>query len=147
VLIKQTANRQMGLGPPAMPDDSPVKAEVMARLRRDAGGSKAGGAEDAAPGTLEVRKHRLGQLSAAIDAFRLLDDSDYLEELKEGASPEDARVIDAAWPPSPLAAESMRLRRHGLFGMSQTYSITHVSGLRICAPPTAEAPETADGRK
>jgi hypothetical protein len=87
--------RQMGLSPPSMPDDAAVKAEVMARLRRDAGGSAAGGAEEAAPGTLEVRKHQLGQLSAAIDAFRLLDDSEYLEELKEGASPEDAQVIAA----------------------------------------------------
>lgn len=87
--------RQMGLGPPAMPDDSAVKAGVLARLRRDAGVGKAGGAEEVAPGMIEVRKHQFGQVAVAIDAFRLLDDAGYLEELKQAASPEDAEVIDA----------------------------------------------------
>jgi hypothetical protein len=96
--------QRVGVRLPPMPDDAAVQAEVVARLRKAAGTDQPGGAEEVAPGGLEARKHRVAQLSATIDAFGLLDDRRYLEDLKQTAAPDDARAIEerlAALPAGP----------------------------------------------
>ena len=87
--------KRIGIRLPPMPDDAAVKTEVVARLRKAAGTDQPGGAKEVAPAALEARKQRAAQLAATIDAFGLLDDRRYLEDLKPTAAPEDARAIDA----------------------------------------------------
>jgi hypothetical protein len=87
--------KRIGIRLPPMPDDAAVKTEVVARLRKAAGTDQPGGAKEVAPAALEARKQRAAQLVATIDAFGLLDDRRYLEDLKPTAAPEDARAIDA----------------------------------------------------
>ena len=86
--------RRMGIGPPAMPDDAAVKAEVLARLRKAA---RVAEPQSAGPTgeSVEAGRHRLAQASAVIDAFGLLDDAAYLASLKPAAEGADARAIDA----------------------------------------------------
>lgn len=96
--------KRVGVRLPPMPDDAAVKVEVVARLRKAAGTAQPGGAEEVSPGVLAARKHRVAQLSATIDAFGLLDDRRYLEDLKQTAAPGDARAIAerlAALPAGP----------------------------------------------
>jgi hypothetical protein len=85
--------RRIGIGPPAMPDDEGVKAEVLCRLRKAAGVEERKAAE--ADESLEAGKHRLAQAAAVIDAFGLLDDAAYLAALKPAAEEADARAIEA----------------------------------------------------
>jgi hypothetical protein len=85
--------RRIGIGPPAMPDDEGVKAEVLSRLRKAAGVEERKAAE--ADESLEAGKHRLAQSAAVIDAFGLLDDAAYLAALKPAAEEADARAIEA----------------------------------------------------
>lgn len=87
--------KRIGIRLPPMPDDAAVKAEVVARLRKAAGTDQPGGAQEVAPAALEARKQRAAQLAATIDAFGLLDDRRYLEDLKPTVAAEDARAIDA----------------------------------------------------
>jgi hypothetical protein len=54
-----------------------------------------GAAKEVAPAALEAYKQRAEQLAATIDAFGLLDDRRYLEDLKPTVAAEDARAIDA----------------------------------------------------
>jgi hypothetical protein len=85
--------RRIGIGPPAMPDDEGVKAEVLSRLRKAAGVAERKAAE--ADESLEAGKHRLAQAAAVIDAFGLLDDAAYLAALKPAAEEADGRAIEA----------------------------------------------------
>lgn len=85
--------RRIGIGPPAMPDDEGVKAEVLSRLRKAAGDAERKAA--AADERLEAGKHRLAQAAAVIDAFGLLDDAAYLAGLKPSAEAADARALEA----------------------------------------------------
>lgn len=85
--------RRIGIGPPAMPDDEGVKAEVLSRLRNAAGVAERKAAE--ADESLEAGKHRLAQAAAVIDAFGLLDDAAYLAALKPAAEEADGRAIEA----------------------------------------------------
>ena len=87
--------KRIGIRLPPLPDDAAVKAEVVARLRKAAGTDQPGGAQEVAPAALEARKQRAAQLAATIDAFGLLDDRRYLEELKPTVAAEDVRAIDA----------------------------------------------------
>jgi hypothetical protein len=86
--------KRVGVRLPPMPDDEAVKVEVVARLRKAAGTAQLGGAEEISPGVLAARKRRAVQLSATIDAFGLLDDRRYLEDLKQTAAPDDSRAIE-----------------------------------------------------
>jgi hypothetical protein len=86
--------RRIGIGPPAMPDDESVKEEVLSRLRKAAGVAERKAAAEAGE-SLEAGKHRLAQATAAIDAFGLLDDGEYLAALKPGAAAADVSAIDA----------------------------------------------------
>jgi hypothetical protein len=87
--------KRIGIRLPPLPDDAAVKAEVVARLRKAAGTDQPGGAQEVAPAALEARKQRAAQLAATIDAFGLLDDRRYLEDLKPTVAAEDVRAIDA----------------------------------------------------
>jgi hypothetical protein len=85
--------RRIGIGPPAMPDDEGVKAEVLSRLRKAAGVEERKAAD--VDESLEAGKHRLAQAAAVIDAFGLLDDAAYLAALKPAAEEADGRAIEA----------------------------------------------------
>ncbi len=83
--------RRMGIGPPALPDDAAVQAEVVARLRRAAGRP----APAAADAEIAAAKYRIAQASGVIDAFGLLDDAAYLGGLKATATGDDAAAIES----------------------------------------------------
>lgn len=82
--------RQMGIGPPLLPDDETVQAEVVARLRRAAGNPP----QAAADADIAAAKHRIAQASAVIYAFGLLDDAAYLGGLKAKSAGDDAAAIE-----------------------------------------------------
>lgn len=83
--------RRIGVGPPAMPDDESVQAEVMTRLRRALGRPP----QAVVDTDITAAKHRITQASAAIEAFQLLDDAAYLGGLKAKATGDDAAAIES----------------------------------------------------